>query len=70
MLISDVLRSKGHDVVRVGAAESVALAVRRHEVVRGMFAAIRQRDLMIEREVVQRDRLVAERATPATLRVT
>jgi CBS domain-containing protein len=29
MLISDVLRSKGRDVVRVHAADSVALAVRR-----------------------------------------
>lgn len=29
MLISDVLRSKGHEVVRVRAADSVALAVRR-----------------------------------------
>jgi CBS domain-containing protein len=29
MLISDVLRSKGRNVVRIGAADSVALAVRR-----------------------------------------
>jgi CBS domain-containing protein len=29
MLISDVLRSKGHEVVRVSAVDSVALAIRR-----------------------------------------
>ena len=29
MLVSDVLRSKGRDVVRIGADDSIALAVRR-----------------------------------------
>ncbi len=29
MLIKDVLHDKGHDVVKVGAADSVALAVRK-----------------------------------------
>lgn len=52
------------------AFDLVALAMRGDEVVCGVLATIGQRDNVIEREVVQRDRRVTERAMPATFGVT
>lgn len=50
-----------------GALDLVALAVRRDEIRGLVFSPIGEGDDVIEREVVQRDRGVAESAEPAAV---